>query len=233
MHDAQRAGQPLILQIQVEGLQLRGGQHALVNEGLTGKAWEVNGFAARAVLTGTLGAEFVFGALAHHIRAALQLHARSAPVLTVASLAPADEHLAERRHRVAGQCAERRLVGGHIAPAQHLEALGLRDLLDGLACHGGVLRRLRKEGDAGGVVARLGQVELDDRAQELVGHLQQDARAVAGVRFSALGTAVLQVNQGSDGLVDDVAAAAAVHVRDHGNAARVVFERGVVQPLRT
>ncbi len=111
------------------------------------------------------------------------------------------------------------------------EALGLRDLLDGLARRGGVLRRLRQERDAGGVAARLGQVELDDGAQELVGNLQQDACTVAGVRFGALGTAVLQVDQGSDGLVDDVAAAAAVHVRDHGNATRVMFERGVVQPL--
>ena len=142
-----------------------------------------------------------------------------------------DEHLAERRHGVAGQCAERRLVGGHVAPAQHLEALGLGDLLDGFARRGGVLGRLRQERDAGGVAARLGQVELDDGAQELVGDLQQDACAVAGVRFGALGTAVLQVDQGRDGLVDDVAAAAAVHVRDHGNATRVMLERGVVQPL--
>ena len=122
---------------------------------------------------------------------------------------------------------------GHLAPAEHLEALGLGDLLDGLARRGGVLGRLRQERDAGGVAARFGQVEFDDGAQELVGNLQQDACAVTGVRFGALGTAVLQVQQGRDGLVDDVAAAAAVHVGDHGNATRVMLERGVVQPLTT
>ena len=120
---------------------------------------------------------------------------------------------------------------GHLAPAEHLEALGLGDLLHRLAGRRGVLGRLRQERDAGGVAAVFGQVEFDDRAQELVGHLQQDARAVTGVRFGALGTAVLQVHQGRDGLVDDVAAAAAVHVGHHRHTARVVLERGVVQPL--
>ena len=222
MHDAQRAGQPIVLQVKVERLELRRGQHALVDERLTGKAWEVDGFATGAVLAGALGAELVLGTLAHHVRAALEIHARRRPAMNTCrkvgiasrASAPSDDSSV-----------------GHVAPAEHLEALGLDDLLHGLARRGGVLGRLRQEGDAGGVAAVFGQVELDDGAQELVGHLQQDARAVAGVRFGALGTAVLQVHQGRDGLVDDVAAAAAVHVRDHRHAARVVLERGVVQPV--
>src|SRR5207245_10413 len=87
------------------------------------------------------------------------------------------------------------------------------------------------ECDAGGVAAVFGQVKFDDCAQELIGNLQQDAGAVTAVRFSALGTAVLQVHQGRDGLVNDVAAAATVHVGHHRHTARVVLERGVVQPL--
>ncbi len=223
MHDAQRAGQPIVLQVKVKRLQLRRGQHALVDEGLTGKAWEVDGFAPGPVLTRALGAELVLGALAHHVGTPLQIHSGGA----------CEEHLPEGGHRVAGQCAERRVVGRHLAPAQHVQALGLGDLLDGLARRGGVLRRLRQERDAGGVAARIGQVEFHHGAQKLVGDLQQDARAVAGVRFSALGTAVFQVQQSSDRLVDDVAAAAAVDVGDHGNATRVMLERGVVQPLAT
>ena len=230
VHDAERAGQPLVLQVEVERLQLRRGQHALVDEGLTGKAWEVDGFTSWTVLARALGAEFVFGALAHHVRAALQVHDGRAPVLPVASLAPADEHLPEGRHRVARQRAERGIVGRHLAPAEHRQPLGLGDLADGLACCRGVLRRLRKEGDARGVAALVGQVEVDDRPEELIGHLQQDARAVAGVRLCALGATVLQVQQGRDGLVDDVAAAPALHVGDHRDTAGVVLVRGVVQP---
>ena len=70
--------EPIVLQVKVERLELRRGQHALVDEGLTGKAWEVNGFAAGAVLAGALGAELVLGTLAHDVRAALQVHAGGA-----------------------------------------------------------------------------------------------------------------------------------------------------------
>ena len=202
-------------------MQLRRGQHALVDERLAGKAREVDGFATRAVLAGALGAELVLGPLAHHVGTALEVHA---------GRQPADEHLAERRHRVAGQRAEGRIVGRHVAPAEHRQPLGLDDLLDGLARRGGVPGRLREEGDAGGVAALGGQLEVDDLAEERVGHLQQDAGTVTGVRFGALGTAVLQVQQRGDGLVDDVAAAPAVHVGDHRDTTRVVLIRGVVQP---
>jgi hypothetical protein len=87
----------------------------------------------------------VLGTLAHH-NAPFKIHAGGA----------CDEHLTEGGHRVAGQCAQRRLVGGYIAPAQHLKALGLGDLLDGFTGRGGVLRRLRQERDAGRVASRLG-----------------------------------------------------------------------------
>ncbi len=221
MHDAERAGEPAVLQVKVKRLQLRRGQHALVDERLAGKAWEIDGFATGSVLAGSLGAQLVLGTLAHDVRAALQIQAGRAR----------DEQLPERRHRVAGQGAERRLVGRDLAPAQHLEALGLDDLLHRLARGGGVLGGLRQERDAGRVAAVFGQVEFDDGAQELVGNLQQDARAVTAVRFGALGTAVLQVQQRRNGLVDDVAGAATMHIGHHCHATRVVFERGVVQPL--
>ena len=220
MHDAQRTGQPLVLQVKVEHLELRRGQHALVDHGLTGKAWEIDGFAPGAVLAGPLGAEFVLGTLADDVGAALQLHAFGA----------GDEQLAEGRHRVAGQRAQRGLVGGYVAPAQHLQALGLDDLLHRGGGRRGVFRGLRQERDAGGVAACFGQVEVDDLTEEVVGNLDQDAGAVTAVRLGALRTAMLEVDQRGDCLVHDVAAAPAVHVDDHGNPARVMLECGVVEP---
>ena len=225
VHDPQRAGEALVLQVEVERLQLRRRQHPLVDERLTGKTWEVDRFPARPVLTGPLGAEFVFGAFAHHIGAPLEFH----------PLRATDEQLAEGRHGVTGERTERRIVGGHIAPTEHLQTLGLGDLADRLTRDRGVLGRLRQERDAGGVTARLGELEafvLANGPEILVGHLQQDARPVAGVRLSALGTAMFEVQQGRDGLVDDVAAAATVHVGHHRHTARIVLERGVVEPLR-
>ncbi len=221
MDDAERAGQPVVLQVEVEGLELRGGEHALVDERLAGQAREVDGLPTGAVLARALGAQLVLGALAHHEAAALELHTAGA----------ADEHLAEGRHGVAGERAEGRVVGGDVTPAEQGQALGLDDLSDRLARCGGVAGRLRQERDAGGVGALLGQFEVDDVAQEGVGHLQQDSGAVAGVRFGALCTAVFQVQQRGDRLVDDVAAAPTVNVGDHRDTAGVVFIRGVVQPL--
>ena len=145
VHDAQRAGQPIVLQVQVERLELRGGQHALVDERLAGQAWEVDGFAAGAILARALGAEFVLGALADHVGSGAPGPCRRRP---------ADEQLPEGRHRVARQRAQRRVVGRHVAPAQYRQALGFDDLLDRGAGGGGVLGRLRQERDTGGVAAR-------------------------------------------------------------------------------
>src|ERR1700712_3553828 len=100
MHDAQRTGQPLVLQIEVERPQLRRGQHSLVDEGLAGKAWEIDSFAPWPVLAWPLVAELVLGTLADHIRAAFELHARAA----------GDEDLPEGGHRIARQRAQRRIV---------------------------------------------------------------------------------------------------------------------------
>ncbi len=111
VHDTQRAGQPLILKIQVERPQLGRGEHALVDQGLAGKTWEVHGLTAGAVLPGgALGAQFVLGALADHEGAPFQVHAGGA----------ADEHLAQRRHGVAGQGAQRGIVGRDIPPASRV-----------------------------------------------------------------------------------------------------------------
>jgi hypothetical protein len=64
-----------------------------------------------------------------------------------------------------------------------------------------------------------------------VGDLQQDACTVARVRFRPLGASVLEIHQGGDRHVHDVAAAAAVHIGHHGDTTRVMLERGVVEPL--
>src|SRR5690606_41298783 len=112
-----------------DALPIWRGQHALVDEGLTGKAWEVDGFPARTVLARALGAEFVLGTLAHHVGAPLQVHSRC----------PTEEQLPERRHGVAGQGAQRRVVDRHLTPAQDGQSLGLDALLHRVAGPGGVL----------------------------------------------------------------------------------------------
>jgi hypothetical protein len=169
-------------------------------------------------LARAFGTEFVLGALPHHVATALQSHVGG----------PSHEHLPEGGHRVAGQRAQRRVVGGHIAPPQHLQALGFGDLLHrGARCRG-VSGRLRQKRDTGGVAARWGQLEIHDFPKERVRDLNQDACTVTAARLRALGAAMFKVEQRGNRLVDDVAATAAVHIDDHRYPARIVLERGVV-----
>ncbi len=105
----------------------------------------------------------------------------------------ADEDLADQRRGGAGGHADERLVDRDVAPAEHSLALGGDRLLDERGDPLVRLLLLRQEQDADREAAALRQRERDDGAEELVGQLQQDARAVAGRRVCARGTTVLEV----------------------------------------
>ena len=220
MHYPECADHPFVLQVKVEGFELRRGQHALVDEGSSGKAWEVDGFASRAVLTGALGAQFVLGTLADHVRPALQFHSGGA----------ADEWLTEGRHRIAGQGAERGVIGGHVAPTEQGQAFSGHNCFECLAGRGGVPGGLRQECDAGGVGALGGQLEVHHRAQEPIRYADHDPGPVTTIGLGTGRAAMLEVQQGGDRLVDNVPAAPAVHVHDHGHTTCIMFVRGVVEP---
>ncbi len=66
---------------------------------------------------------------------------------------------------------------------------------------------------------------------ERVGHLQQHAGAVAGVDLAAAGAAVVEVLQDLDGLLEDPVGLVPLDVDDEADAAGVVLELRVVQPL--
>jgi hypothetical protein len=90
---------------------------------------------------------------------------------------------------------------------------------------------VRQEHEPRRVRAGRRQRERHDRAQERVGRLDQDPRAVAGVRFAAAGAAVLQIDQDLQCLGDDAVRAFALLVHDEADAAGVAFEARVVQTL--
>ena len=143
----------------------------------------------------------------------------------------ADEDLAERRHGHERRRTEHRLVGRHVAPAEHLETLVVEDPLDGLGGDHRHVLVLGEEGDPRGVLPRRRQVERKDVAVEAVGYLDEDAGTVAGVDVGALGAPVLHVAEGADALHDRVVGGATVDVADEADAARIVFVAGVVQAL--
>ena len=223
MHQSERALDPVVLQVDVEATQLRGGEHALVDEGAAGKAGEVHGFASRTILAGALVAQLGLDPFAHHV---------GTPFEVFTAAVTGDEDLPERRHRVTGQGTERALVGGHVTPAENRETFGLHDLLDTVDRGLGVAGTLREKRDTGGVGAFRWQLEIDHGTEELVRYLDHDSGTVAGVRLGSCRTSVFEVHQGRDGLVDDVATASSMHVDNKGNAAGVVLVLRVIEPYR-
>ena len=67
--------------------------------------------------------------------------------------------------------------------------------------------------------------------QEAVRDLEQEAGAVARVDLTALSAAVVEVAERAQAQLDDGVTGPALDVDDEADAARVVLEGGVVQPL--
>ena len=94
------------------------------------------------------------------------------------------------------------------------------------------MRRQKDHADA--VAARPGQVDFHFAAgllQKRVGYLHQNARAVSGVRLGTARTAVLEVAQHLERLLDDGVRFFALDVDDKADAARIMLEARIVKPL--
>ena len=109
-------------------------------------------------------------------------------------------------------------------------ALGLDALLE--QSHG--LGRVagREEADGHAVAARLGELEAGLGAEEGVGQLDQDPRAVPGVRVGALGAAVLEPLERVQRSRHDLVRGGRADPCDEGDAAGVVLVARVVQATR-
>ena len=92
----------------------------------------------------------------------------------------------------------------------------------------------RQEDRADAVFTEIREVEAERRGllgEELVGHLHEDARAVAGLRVGAGSAPVSEVDEGFEALRDDVVGLPALDVGDEADAACVVLEARVVEAL--
>ena len=168
----------------------------------------------------------MLGALAHMVDTAVQIDAGQ-----LAFRIGEHERL-ERRHARERLQAQPVGVGGHGAPGEHVEPFFVGDGGDGLfltARRGNVTV---EERDAGRVMPRLGQVGVDGGAHELVGHGHEDAGAVAGVLLGADGTAVVEIHQHLDGVVNDFAFRLSIEGGDHAYTAGVMLGTGVVHAFR-
>ena len=202
------AGEAAVGEVGEERLELAGGQHALVDEGPRGERGEVD-------------AGLALGALAQHEGEPVQGEARG--------VLGGDEELPEGGHGGAGGGAEQGGGDGDLAPAEDGQALLGGEGVD--AGRGLVGAGLGEEGDADGVGAGLGQLEAGGLAEEGVGDLGEDARAVAGVGLGAGGAAVFQVPQNGECLVDQRVARLTGERGHEADAAGVVLVARVVEAL--
>ena len=208
---------PRVLQVGVVAEQLRGGEHALVDDR-----------AARERRHHEVRAGGELGHAADHVELALER------VLVVQALrrGRGDHELLDVGREVVGGDADVVLVDRHVAPADDALALGLDGARQQRLELGAPLVVLGQEADGHAVAARGREVVADETTQQLIGELEQDPGAVAGVGVGARGPAVLEVLQRDDRALHRLVARLAAEARDHGDATGVVLIAGVVQADR-
>ncbi len=210
-----------VLEILVE---LRRQQHALEHDRARREADDVPVLGPRQ----RGGADLVVGTLADHIQLALE---REVVIDIGIAL---DEDLPHEGFARARRLAEHAVRGRYGAPAEHGLAFGLHDLFELLFDLAPDGRVARQEDDAAAVLAGGGQLDASlaaDLLIERVGHLQQDACAIARIHFAAAGAAVVEVLQYLDCLLEDPVRLVALDVDDETDPASIVLVARIVEAL--
>jgi len=213
VHERERGVEPVIREVGEEWLELWSREHALVDD----RAWRQRS---------EVDLDLAFDALARAEGEALELDA------TDRRIDRRDEELPEARHHRARARAGEVGHGREFTPPEQLKLLLGDDALD--CRYGGAGGEVvgGQEGDADGIAADGRQLEVDDRTEEVVRDLGQQAGAVAGVDLPAGSAAVLEIAKRRQCVDDHFVAAAATQIGDEGNATGVMLVRGVVKTVR-
>ena len=148
--------------------------------------------------------------------------------------AAADEHVLDRRLDRARGRSHGAVVGGHRAPPEErLPFLG-HDGGEQRAAPRGLGGIAGKEDEPGSVALGGGESDPERGAlarEEGVRDLDEDARAVTRVDFTATGAAVEEVLEHLEGLGHDGVRPSPLHVHHEADAAGIVLVARVVEPL--
>ena len=225
VHERERALEILVAQIGIIGAELVGQEHALVDDGAAGDGHRV--IAGKPALLARI--DRIRNRLAQDVEPPLEL------ILGLDLLAAPDEHLQVhglgRLHRF----PQRRIVGGHLAPAQEGHALALDHLGVDVADHLPPVRIARHEERADRVFAGLGQGKTEPfrlLGEELLRDLHQNAGAVACARIGTDRAAMFEIAEDGERVLDQFMRGAALDVGDEADSAGILLERGIVKALR-
>ena len=211
-------GEPLVPQIRVEGRELVGVQHPLVDQRPRGEAAhvEVPAPGDRRAADGFLD------------EPADDVELSFERVALGGRFTPRDEELPDDGLAGARGRPERRVVGRDVAPAEDGLPLLADDLFEAPLARLPARRFLREEDHPDAVRARRGELESEAptlRGQEAVRDLRQEAGAVARVLLAAGRAPVLEIQEDLQRLPDDVVRGARLQIDDESESARVVLER--------
>ncbi len=212
-----------IAEVGIEMLQLLGQHQALINDGTTAQAGDVE-------TLHPCGPGLVSNALAGHKEQPLEGFTRLARFRRATQ-----DHLAQPRSAGLGPVAQGRVDHGHRAEGQHFQMQPFQHLADDLPGFLPIFGILAiEEKLAHGQIRRVGggkarQIQLS--VKEFVGQLGEDTGPVAGFAIIGHGPAVGMVAEGFQGHLQDLVAAPPLHMGHKADAAGVMLEAGIVQPL--
>ena len=213
-----------VVEIDEEAAHLRGDQHTLVHDGARTHGAHIEDLVAQ----GKLGVGLLFDGAAAHVQATLEGIAGGRVVRT------AQEGLQDSGHAGAGRLAQVVRVDRHLAPKEQRHA-GLGAAL--LKHAAGILYALvvlREEQHGHAIVALCRQnlaALLSLFTEKVMRNLEQDASAVAGVLLESRATAVLQVDQNGQRIVQNLVMALTVDIGKRADATCIVVEFGAIKAL--
>ena len=213
-----------VVEVDEEAAHLRGDQHALVHDSTRAHGAHIEDLVAQ----GKLGVGLLLDGAAAHIQTALEGVARRRVV------GATQKGLQDGRHAGAGRLAQVVRVDRHLAPKEQRHA-GLGATL--LKHAAGILYALvvlREEQHGHAIVALCRQnlaALLSLFTEKVMRNLEQDASAVAGVLLESRATAVLQVDQNGQRIVQNLVMALTVDICKRADATCIVVEFGAIKAL--
>ena len=224
VHERKGRGHPRVLQVLVIGADLVGEQHAFVDDGARRHRRHVELLAVRELER----LDRMSRSLADDVELAFQRIGNGD------TLAATDEDLADDRLDFLDRCAETRIVAGNVAPPkQYLPFIFDRALYFVLARkpRGGLFRQ---KDHSHAILPERWQFDAlrgQLLSKQSVRNLQKNAGAIASERIGAHRSAMREVAQDLQALLNDGVALGALDVRDETDAARVVLVGGVIEAL--
>ena len=223
MHQAQRALEIRLRQFRIELSDLRSQQQPLINDGARRERRHIEIILLAEITRRNLA----FRPFADHVELAFERIFRHA-------LTRPNEQLLNIRLGHARDATDGIAVGRRIAPPKHREPFFAYDALQNAFTRQALMRLHRQEDHAHAVGARRREHPpqfLRLAGKKLMRDLQQQPCAIARFAIAPASSAVCQLDQDLDALLDNFVRGLAFNVRDETDPAGVMLVAGVIQSL--